>query len=121
MNRIRHCQGQIWSYPPYPNHIQTFKDLLHIARVKIDEELDTITLNKYSTGYDVRDDQHRGHGLIRREGKGGGNNVQINRAGFNNSSQGEKSGNNQSNNRNQNKKRNRDFSPDDDFPTNIKP
>ena len=30
------------------NYVQTFRELLNIARIKIDEELDTITLNNFS-------------------------------------------------------------------------
>ena len=41
------------------NYVQALKELLNIARVKIDEELDTITLNRYSTGYDEMDDRRR--------------------------------------------------------------
>ena len=80
------------------NYVQTLKELLKIARVKIDEELDTITLNRFSTGYDERDDRHRGLRSSREKGRGGRNNAQVNRAGFNDNSQGGKSGNTQSNN-----------------------
>ena len=38
------------------NYVQTLKELLNITRVKIDEELDTITLNRFSMGYDERYD-----------------------------------------------------------------
>ena len=44
------------------NYVQTFKELLNITRVKIDEELNTITLNRFSTGYDERDNRCRGLG-----------------------------------------------------------
>ena len=68
------------------NYVQTFKELLNIARVKIDEELDTITLNRYSTGYDERNDRCRGLGSSREKGRGGRNNTQVNRARFNDNS-----------------------------------
>ena len=42
------------------NYVQTLKELLKIARVKIDEELDTITLNRFSQGYNERVDRPRG-------------------------------------------------------------
>ena len=42
------------------NYVQTFRELLNIARIKIDEELDTITLNNFSSGFNYRDDNHRG-------------------------------------------------------------
>ena len=38
------------------NYIQTFSDLLNIARIKTDEELDTITLNNFSQGNNYRSD-----------------------------------------------------------------
>ena len=41
------------------NHIITFRDLLKIVRIQIDEELDTITLNKFSSGVDNTDDRYR--------------------------------------------------------------
>ena len=71
-------------------NIQTSEGLINVPRVKIDDELDTITLNKYSTGDDKRDNKHRGYGSNRRKGKGGRNNVQVNRAGFNSNSRGER-------------------------------
>ena len=76
------------------NYIQTFKELFNIARVKTDEELDTIPLNMYSTSYDERDDKCRGFRSNREKGRGGRNNVQINITGFNGSYQGGKGGNN---------------------------
>ena len=57
------------------NYIQTFKELLNVVRIKIDKELDTISLNKYSTGDDERDDKNRGYGSNRRRGRGGRNNI----------------------------------------------
>ena len=38
------------------NYIQTLSDLLNIARIKIDEELDTITLNNFSQGNNYSSD-----------------------------------------------------------------
>ena len=64
------------------NYILTFKELLNVARVKIDEELDMITLNKYSTGDDPRDDSHSSYGKGKK-GKGDANIVQTCRTGFN--------------------------------------
>ena len=32
------------------NYLQTLRDLLNIARIQVDEELDTITLNNFSQG-----------------------------------------------------------------------
>ena len=32
------------------NYFQTLRDLLNIARIQVDEELDTITLNNFSNG-----------------------------------------------------------------------
>ena len=37
------------------NYIKTLTELLNIARIKIDEELDTITLNNFNQGYHFRD------------------------------------------------------------------
>ena len=101
------------------NYVQTIKGLLNFARVKIDEELDKITLNRFSQGYNERDNRRRGCRSSKERGRGGRNNAQVNRVGFNDKSQGGKNGNNQSNNWNQNKKRNCDSSPEDDFPTNV--
>ena len=42
------------------NYVQTLKELLNITRVKIDEERDTITLNRLSQGFDERDDRTKG-------------------------------------------------------------
>ena len=38
------------------NYIKTFKELLNVARIKIDEEIDTIKLNQYSVGSEDRDE-----------------------------------------------------------------
>ena len=51
------------------NYVQTFRELLNIARIKIDEELDTITLNNFSSGFDYRDDRHRGARPNRERGR----------------------------------------------------
>merc|ERR1711867_163149 len=64
------------------NYVQTFRELLNISRIKIDKELDTITLNNFSSGFDYRDDRHRGARPSRERGRGGRNNAQVNRAGF---------------------------------------
>ena len=42
------------------NYVQTLKQLLNIIRVKIDGELNKITLKRFSAGYDEKDDRCRG-------------------------------------------------------------
>ena len=42
------------------NYIQTFRELLNIDRITIDEDLYTITLNNFSSGLNYRDDSRRG-------------------------------------------------------------
>ena len=71
MYRTRHCKAKYKDIKHTQNYIQTFKEILNIARVKIDEELEIITLNSYSTGYDERDDRCRGFGSSREKGRGG--------------------------------------------------
>ena len=56
--------------------------------IKIDEELDTITLNNFSSGFNCKDNSLRGARSSREQGRGGRNNTYIDRAGFNNNSQG---------------------------------
>ena len=81
-------------FPPPNNHytryqdIQTFKDLITITRVKIDAEMDTIVLNKYSSGEDPRDNQRKGNRSHTK--KRGGSNAPVNRTGFHNNSLGGK-------------------------------
>ena len=85
------------------NYMQTLSDLLNIARLKIDEELDTITLNSLGRGYNYRSDNTGSWPNINQE-KGGKNNAQMNRAGFDDNSQGERNRNYRSNNWNHIKK-----------------
>ena len=101
------------------NYVQTFRELLNITRIKIDEELDSITLNNFSSGFDYREDRHTGARSSRDRGRRGRNNVQVNRTGFNDNSQGGRNRNNQSNNWSRNKKRDCESSPEDDFPPNV--
>ena len=76
------------------NYTQTSSALLNITRTKIDEKLDTITLNNFWSGFRYRDNNYNSS---REQGKGARNNSQINRAGFDDSSQGGRNKNNQSN------------------------
>ena len=100
------------------NYIQTLTDLLNITTIKIDEELDTMTLNNFSQPYSYQPDIV-GSWPNRGQGRGGRNNAQVNRAEFNDNSRGGWYRNNQSNNWDWNKKRNHESSPEDDFPPNV--
>ena len=51
-------------------------------------------MNKYITGNGERDDKHKGFGSNREKGRGGRNNAQISRTGFNGNYRGGKGGNN---------------------------
>ena len=67
------------------NYLQTYRDILNIARIQIDEELDTIILNRFShRGQET--DRGRGNRSYR-ERKGGRYNAKINRAQFSNTNQ----------------------------------
>ena len=77
LDKVKHKYRDIYNQQ---NYIQTLRELLNIARIKIDEELDTITLNNLSSGFNYRDNSLRGARSSREQGRGGRNNTQINRA-----------------------------------------
>ena len=85
------------------NYLQTFRDLLNITRIQIDEELDTITLNKFSNN---GKETHRGRNdQYYRERRERGYGAQVNRAQFNNPTQNRRQGNNFHNRGKQQQKR----------------
>ena len=55
-NRLEKVKKKYKDMYNQQNYIQTLSDILNIARLKIDEELDTITLNNFSQGYNYRSD-----------------------------------------------------------------
>ena len=84
LDKVKHKYRDIYNQQ---NYIQTLRELLNIARIKIDEELDTITLNNFSSGFNYRDNSLRGARSSREQGRGERNNVQAYRAVFNDNSQ----------------------------------
>ena len=74
------------------NYLQTHRQLLNIARIQIDEELDTITLNKFSNN--GRNNYRGMNDQSYKENKERGYCAHVNRGQFNNPTQGRRQGNN---------------------------
>ena len=83
------------------NYLQTLRDLLNIARIQVDEELDTITLNNFSRGRPNPDEEGEfQHGTERRP------NAQVNRTQVGGQTQNRGQRNSHNNQGNQYQKRN---------------
>ena len=89
-----------------------------MARIKIDEEPDTITQNNFSQPYSYQPDNVESR-PNRGEGRGGKNNAQVNRTGFDDNSQGGKNQNYGINKWNHDLRRNQEYSPEDDIHSNT--